>query len=358
MKILLLGGSGTISSRITQFLYQNGHDVYVLNRGNRSTYVAELCSNIKTQTGKITHLTGDSYNKEELASIALSPLGIDEKYDAVVDFIAYLPDHVQKDYEVFTGKTKQFMFISSASIYQKPLSNPIITEGTPLSNPFWEYSRNKIECEEYLLDAYRKEGFPITIIRPSHTYDNRSIPLGVHGNNGSWQIVKRMIEGKEVIIHGDGTSLWTMTHAEDFARAFCGLIGNIHAIGETVQITSDESLTWNQIYACIANALGLPLNSVHISSEFLAKTGKFDLFGSLIGDKANSVMFDNTKLKRLVPNFVATIRFDEGITRTVNYLLSHPELQKEDNEFDAWCDAVIEAQKNALSFVKARIDQE
>ncbi len=351
MKILLIGGSGTISARITQQLFNSGNDVFVLNRGNRIEYLTKLCSKERTQAGTLTFLSADSYNKKELSTVALSVLDLNEKYDAVIDFIAYLPEHVQKDYEVFKDKTKQFIFISSASIYQKPLSNYIITESTPLSNPHWEYSRNKIACEEYLIDKYRKEGFPITIVRPSHTYDERSIPLGVHGKNGSWQIVKRMLEGKEVIIHGDGTSLWTMTHAEDFARAFCALVGNIHALGESIQIMGDETLSWNQIYECFAKALGVSLKAVHVSSEFLASCSNFDLQGSLIGDKANSVVFDTTKLKRLVPGFHSTIRFDEGIKRTINYLLSHPELQKEDPEFDKWCDEVIKAQTDAIQSV-------
>ncbi len=357
MKILLIGGSGTISARITQRLYNTGHDVYVLNRGNRSEFLESLCNKKSEQTGSVTSLTGNSYNKEELSNVALSVLKKNEQFDAVVDFIAYLPEHMEKDYDVFKGKTKQFMFISSASIYQTPLSNYIITESTPLSNPQWEYSRNKIACEEFLMEKYRSEGFPITIVRPSHTYDDRSIPLGVHGKNGSWQIVKRMLEGKEVIIHGDGTSLWTMTHSEDFAKAFCGLIGNIHAIGEAIQITGDETLSWNQIYECIARALSIELKAIHVSSEFLAKTSDLDLQGSLLGDKANSVVFDNTKLKRLVPGFHSTIRFDEGIARTISYLQSHPELQKDDPEFDAWCDAIIKAQKEAIAFVKAEMEK-
>jgi len=189
--------------------------------------------------------------------------------------------------------------------------------------------------------AYRSKGFPITIVRPSHTYDERSVPLGVHGNKGSWQVVKRMIEGKPVIIHGDGTSLWTMTHNSDFASAFTGLMGNMHATGEAVQITSDETLDWNQIYGAIADALNVRLKAVHISSEYLANNGPYDFTGSLIGDKANSVVFDNTKLKRLVPGFCAKVRFDQGIRRTIDHVLSHKECQTDDPEFDAWCDKII-----------------
>ena len=204
------------------------------------------------------------------------------------------------------------------------------------------------------MKAYREKQFPATIIRPSHTYDNRNVPLGVHGKNGSYQVIKRMLEGKPVIIHGDGTSLWTMTHNSDFAKGYVGLMGNPHAIGEAFQITNDESLTWNQIYETIAKVLGVELKACHVASEFLAATGKYDLLGSLIGDKANSVVFDNSKLKRAVPDFVPTVRFEEGIRDTIEHILTHPELQREDPEFDEWCDKVIASQEAALrSFRKA-----
>jgi nucleoside-diphosphate-sugar epimerase len=193
------------------------------------------------------------------------------------------------------------------------------------------------------MQLYRDENFPVTIVRPSHTYDERSVPLGVHGKNGSWSVVKRIIEEKPVIIHGDGNSLWTMTHNSDFAQAFVGLIGNIHAIGEAVHITSDESLTWNRIYQCIARALNRPLKTVHVASEFLAAVGPaYDFYGGLLGDKANSVVFDNSKIKRLVPGFTAVKRFDQGIKETIDNILLHNELQREDLEFDRWCSLVIE----------------
>jgi len=198
---------------------------------------------------------------------------------------------------------------------------------------------------------YRENGFPVTIVRPSHTYDERSIPLGVHGSNGSWQVAKRMLEGKPVIIHGDGTSLWTMTHNSDFADAFIGLLCNIHAIGESVQITSDESLTWNQIYKSIADALGVELKPYYAPSDFLAKCSKYDFTGGLIGDKANSVVFDNTKLKRLVPEFTAKVRFDRGVRMTVENVLANKALQREDPEFDAWCNKVVAALDKAVSLV-------
>ena len=273
-------------------------------------------------------------------------------FDAVADFIAFEPPQLERDYRLFKGKTDQFIFISSASAYQKPLADYRINEGTPLANPYLEYSRNKIACEDYLMKLYREEGFPVTIIRPSHTYDERSVPMGAHGKNGSYAIVKRMLEGKPVLIHGDGTSLWTLTHNSDFAVAMAGLIGNIHAIGEAVQITSDESLTWNQIYQIVANALGVKLNAVHASTEFLDACGEYDFRGSLLGDKSNTVVFDNSKLKRLVPGFTARVRADQGIRDTVSYVLSHPECQVEDSDFDAWCDRVVEALDRAVEMVR------
>ncbi len=333
MKILLIGGTGTISMAISRQLLEAGHELYLVNRGNRT----------KGLSGKnLHHITGD-INDEVFMTKQLEGL----QFDVVADFIAFVPKHLERDYRLFQGKTNQFVFISSASAYQTPLSDYRITEGTPLSNPYWEYSRNKIACEAYLMEKYREEGFPITIVRPSHTYDERRIPLGVHGDKGSWQVAKRMLEGKPVLIHGDGTALWTMTHNVDFAKGFIGLLGNIHAIGEAVQITSDESLTWNQIYTAIAKALGVELKPYYVTSDFLDAVGDYDFRGGLLGDKANTVVFDNSKLKRLVPDFVPTIRFDQGIKKTIDYVLEHAELQEEDPEFDRYCDRVIEILENA-----------
>jgi nucleoside-diphosphate-sugar epimerase len=244
------------------------------------------------------------------------------------------------------------MYISSASAYQKPLASPVITEGTPLVNPYWQYSRDKIACEDFLMGKFREEGYPVTIIRPSHTYGDWSVPLGVHGDNGSWQVLKRMLEGKPVIIHGDGTTLWTLTHNTDFAKGFVGLMGNPHAIGDVFHITSDDTLTWNQIYQTIADALNVPLKAVHVSSEFLDAVGPYDYRGGLLGDKANTVLFDNRKLKRAVPGFKATVRFDQGVRRTIGYILAHPECQQEDPAFDAWCDRVIAAVEAAKASLR------
>ncbi|MEO3945888.1 SDR family oxidoreductase [Gorillibacterium sp. CAU 1737] len=340
MKALFIGGTGTISNSITQQLAADPNwELVLLNRGSRT----------KDIPPGVRVITADIHQEEEVAALLA-----DERFDVVADFIAFEPAHLERDYRLFKGKTKQFFFISSASAYQKPLSDYRITEGTPLANPYWAYSREKIACEDYLMKLYREEGFPVTIIRPSHTYAERSIPLGVKGNHGPWQVAKRLLEGKPVIIHGDGTALWTLTHSRDFAKGFIGLMGNLHAIGEAVQITSDESLTWNQIYSILADALGVELKAVHVTSDFLADTWEGDFYGSLHGDKANTVVFDNSKLKRLVPGFMATTRADQGLRESVAHFLAHPELQEEDPEFDAWCDRVIAALAAAADAVRAR----
>lgn len=338
MKALFIGGTGTISTAITKQLLETDCELYLLNRGNRNSQLPKGA----------TILEADINDEDHVASLIESL-----EFDVVADFIAFEPAHLERDYRLFNGKTKQFIFISSASAYQKPLSDYRITEGTPLANPYWGYSQNKIACEDYLMKQYRENGFPITIVRPSHTYDERSVPLGVHGSKGSWQVIKRMMENKPVIIHGDGTSLWTITHNRDFAKGFIGLMGNTHAIGESVQITSDETVTWNQIYNIIADALGVKLQAVHVASEFLDASSSEDFRGGLLGDKANSVVFDNSKLKRLVPDFVATTRADQGIKETLNDVLNHTEYQIEDTEFDAWCDRVINALSDTLKHLQA-----
>ena len=338
MKILFIGGTGTISTAISKALLQAKHELYLINRGNRNHVLPN---------GAIS-IIADINNEAKVADLIK-----DLSFDVVVDFIAFTPEQLERDYRLFKNKTKQFVFISSASAYQKPLAHYRITESTPLANPYWEYSRNKIACEEYLMQLYRNDSFPVTIVRPSHTYDERNIPVGVHGGKGSWQVIKRILDGKPVIIHGDGTSLWTLTHARDFAKAFVGLLGNIHAIGEAVQITSDESLTWNQIYQCIADTLNKPLKALHVSSEFLCACGYYDMTGGLIGDKSNTVVFDNSKIKRLVPDFTATTRFDQGVKESLNYVLSHPECQMEDSRFEQWCDRVIEVMNKGIEEIKA-----
>lgn len=333
---LFIGGTGTISMAITRSLAKDeGWHLTLLNRGNRKADIPEGVEVINVDV-----------NDEDAVAKVLEG----RNFDSVCDFIGFVPAQLERDYRLFKGKVKQFMYISSASAYGKPVSDYRITEGTALANPYWEYSRNKIACEDFLMKKFREEGFPITIIRPSHTYDERSIPMGVHGSKGSYQVIKRMMEGKPVIVHGDGTSLWTMTFNEDFAKGFIGLMGNPHTIGEAFQITNDESLTWNQIFKTIADALGVEYKPYYVSSHFLAKVGKkYDLEGGLIGDKSNSVVFDNSKLKRAVPGFAPSIRFEEGVRRSLSYILSHPECQVEDPEFDKWCDNIIEALDEAAA---------
>ena len=335
MKILIIGGTGTISSAITRQLAAEGHDLWLLNRGNRCAEVPE----------NVTIITGD-INAD--AEGVLSRLG-DETFDAVCEFIGFVPEQIERDIRMFSGRTRQYVFISSASAYNKPARQHVITEGTTLANPYWEYSRNKIACEALLMQAYRDNGFPVTIVRPSHTYCERSVPVGVHGSNGSWQVIRRMMEGKPVIIHGDGSSLWTMTWNEDFAKGFIGLLGNPQAIGEAYQIMSDQSLTWNQIYQCIADALGVELKPYYVASAYLAAVAPpgLDLRGALLGDKATTVVFDCSKLKRDVPGFQATTRMEEGLRKSLSYMMEHPETQIEDPEFDEWCDRVIEVMENS-----------
>ena len=336
MRALFIGGTGTISAAIVRRLVNElGWEVWLLNRGNRPEAVP---AGARTIVADI--------NDE---ATVLEKLG-DMTFDCVCEFIGFTPDQVERDYRLFRGRTRQYIYTSSASAYHKPAASYVVTEGTTLANPHWEYSRNKIACEEFLMKVYREEGFPVTIVRPSHTYDERSVPLGVHGKKGSWQVIQRMLEGKPVIIQGDGTSLWTMTFNADFAIGYTGLMGNRHAIGEAFQITGDETLTWNQIYATIADALGVELKPYHVASDFLAAVGRkygYDFEGSLTGDKSVSVVFDNRKLKRAVPDMRTNVRFDQGMRIALDYVRSHPECQIPDPEFDAWCDRVIAAQESA-----------
>ena len=338
MKALFIGGTGTISAAIVRRLAKDPlWEVWLLNRGNRKSAVPagvnEIICDISNEADAAAKLEG-------------------MEFDVVCEFIGFTLDQVERDYRLFKGKTKQYIYISSASAYNKPAASYVITEGTTLANPHWEYSRNKILSEEFLMDKYRKEGFPVTIVRPSHTYDERNLPLGVHGNKGGYQVIKRMLEGKPVIMHGDGSSLWTVTFNEDFATGFTGLMANRHAIGEAFQITGDEVLTWNQIYATIADALNVEFKPYYVASEFLSEVGAkygYDFEGSLLGDKAVSVVFDNSKLKRAVPDMTTAVRFEHGARIAIDYILSHPECQIEDPEFDSWCDRVIDSLEEAKS---------
>ena len=333
----MIGGTGTISSAITRQLAAAGHDLWLLNRGTRKSEVPAGVRQI---------ICDIDDEKTVLDNIQ------DEMFDAVCEFIGFVPAQIERDIRLFRGRTSQYVYISSASAYNKPAANHVITEGTTLANPYWQYSRNKIACEQLLMREYREHAFPVTIVRPSHTYCERGVPTSVHGPKGSWQVLKRIMDGKPVIIQGDGTSLWTLTWNEDFARGFIGLLGNPKAIGEAFQIMSDEQLTWTQVYQCVARALHTTLKPYYVASEFLAAVApkEWDFEGNLLGDKSQTVIFDCAKLKRAVPGFQATTRFDEGVRRSVGYLLSHPELQIEEPDFDAWCDRVIEAQEAARKY--------
>ncbi len=296
LKILFIGGTGKISTAVSQQVLDAGHELYLLNRGFQA----------KNPPG--SHSLTVDINDAKAAQAALQNL----HFDTVVDWIAFTPEHIERDLALFKDRTKQLIFISSASVYQKPPAHYLTTESTPLCNPFWDYSRNKIACEERLLRAYREEHFPITIVRPTFTYDHY-FPVAI-GGFGCYTLADRLKKGKPIIVHGDGSSLWTMTHAEDFGRGFIGLLGNGQAIGHAFHITSDEVLTWNQIYQTIAEALGVEANLVHIPSDFIVRVAP-DLTGSLLGDKTWSTVFDNSKIKTFVPGFQAVIPFREGIRR-------------------------------------------
>lgn len=327
MKALFIGGTGTISSEISALCAARGWELTLLNRGGAPQRVPQGARILRADA------------RDEAA--VRGALG-DERFDVVADFIAFTPEHVERDVRLFEGRTAQYIFISSASAYQKPLASPVITEGTPLVNPFWQYSRDKAACEDVLMRAWRERGFPVTIVRPSHTYCERSIPVALHGANGSFQVIERIRTGKPVVVPGDGLTLWTLTHSRDFAAAFAGLMGNAHARGEAFHITGEESLTWNQIYREIGAALGREPKLVHIASETLALL-RGEYGGALLGDKSNTVLFDNSKIRRAVPEFCARIRFDQGVREAAAYIYSHPECRRPDPVFDDWCDRLCES---------------
>jgi len=312
MKLLTIGGTGNISAACVRRALARGHQVTLLNRGNRppADFGIEGADTIAADI------------RDEAATAAA--LG-DRRFDAVADFIAFTPAEIERGMRLFQGRTAQYLFISSASAYQKPLANPFVTESTPLANPYWEYSRNKIACEESLVRAYRETGFPITIIRPSLTYET-VIPLAIGGWN-DYGIIERIRAGLPLLVHGDGSSLWTITHSRDFAKGFVGLLGNQRALGESFHITSDEVLTWNQIYDAVGIAAGFgPVEKVHLPSELIARKIPGQE-GNLLGDKAVSAIFDNSKVKSVVPEFAATTLFQEGIRETIAWFEADPSRQ-------------------------------
>ena len=319
-RVLIIGGNGIISGSVTRLAVERGKNVTLLNRGT---------STLRPPIEGVETVIGDA---DDPASVRAAIAGRD--FDVVVNFRAFHTRQVGADLELFAGRTGHYVFISSASAYQKPLAHLPIVESTPLRNPFWEYSRNKIACEELLVAAYREHGFPMTIVRPSHTYDPTLVPL-----DGGWTVLDRLRRGAPIVLHGDGTSLWTLTHARDFARAFVGLLGNPHALGAAVQITSDESLTWNAIAGLLGDAVGVEPRIVHIASDTLAREVPYG--DGLLGDKAHSVVFDNSRVKSLVPGWQATIPFAEGAREIVDWHLADPARQEVDAALDATYDRLV-----------------
>ncbi len=314
MKVLFIGGTGNISSSVSKQAVSKGIDLYHLNRGKTGRKI-----------DGVTTLKADIEDKDAVKEAIRG-----YQWDAVVNWIVYKPETARQDIDLFRGKTGQYIFISSASVYQKPLLHPVITEATPLRNPYWQYSRDKIACEELLMECYQEFDFPVTIVRPSHTYDT-IIPAAISCAD-DYTLIDRIKKGKNVILHGDGESLWTLTHAEDFAKGFVGLLGNQQAIGHAFHITGDEILTWNQIYRIIGSAVGKSPEIIHIASDFICeiadKRGITEMRGMLLGDKAISAIYDNTKIKRFVPEFAATISFTKGIQQTLSWFEQNTERQK------------------------------
>jgi nucleoside-diphosphate-sugar epimerase len=334
MKLLFIGGTGLISSACSELAVARGHELFLLNRSVSTKYPLP---------GGATLLAGDVHADASQLSRLLAA----HRFDAVVDFIAFTADDVERDLSLFRGRTDQFMFISSASAYQKPPRNYLITEETPLENPFWAYSRDKIACEERLMRAYRDEGFPVTIIRPSLTYGPSQIPILGASWLHPWTVVDRIRRGMEVIVPGDGTSLWVLTWNADFAKGLVGLLGNQKAVGEAFQITSDEVLTWNEIFFELYRALGVEPDLVHIPSDLIVAHHPGSL-GTLIGDKINSVVFDNGKIKRFVPGFNCEVNWAAGARRALRWFEEDPARQTVDDEMNAMWDKTIAAYKKAF----------
>ncbi len=318
LRVLFIGGSGVISAACSRLAVEAGIELFVLNRGKTA---------IRPLPPGATLLRADI---REPASVREEIKGLD--FDAVADWVAFTPDQVRNDIELFAGRTRQYVFISSASAYQTPPARVPVTESTPLRNPFWRYSRDKIACEELLTSAYREQGFPVTIIRPSHTYDQTAVPF-----EGGWTVLGRMLAGRPVIVHGDGTSLWTLTHHEDFARAFVPLLAHPRTLGEAIHITSDDVLTWNQIAEALAAALGVTARLVHVPSDAIAAADP-DWGAGLLGDKAHSMVFDNAKLRSLVPGWRAVIPFERGAREIARWHLADPARQVGDARLDAVMD--------------------
>ena len=318
LRVLFIGGSGVISSACAREAVNAGIDLYVLNRGQSTT---------RPLPDGVAELRADVRNPEAVRD-AIG--GLD--FDSVVDWVAFTAEHVRSDIDVFRGRTGQYVFISSASAYQTPPARLPVTESTPLRNPFWQYSRDKIACEDLLIREYRENNFPATIVRPSHTYDATKTVL-----SGGWTALARMLAGKPVIVHGDGTSLWTVTHNTDFARGFVPLLAHPRTLGEAFQITSDDVLTWDQIAHALAAALGVTARLVHVPSDAIAAADP-GWGAGLLGDKAHSMVFDNSKLRSVVPGWRAVIPFERGAREIADWYLADPARQVPDERLDALMD--------------------
>jgi nucleoside-diphosphate-sugar epimerase len=322
MRVLFIGGTGNISAAASAMAISRGIELHLLNRGGRIPDLPgarSLVSDIHDSQGTRAALQG-------------------LKFDVVVDWIAYTLEDVERDLALFRGRTKQYVFISSATVYEKPPPQYLISEATPLSNPFWQYARDKIACEERLLQAYRDEGFPVTIVRPSMTYGT-NLPVAL-GGWGTYTLADRLLKGLPVIVHGDGSSLWVVTHADDLAKGLLGLFGNERAFGEAFHVTTDEVLTWNDIYRGIAEALGVEAHVVHVPSDFIARVAP-QMAGSLLGDKTWSVVFDNSKIKEFVPGFEATITFRDGIRRTLDWFAADDKRRYVDEAVNAELERIL-----------------
>jgi len=326
MRVLFIGGTGIISTACTALAAERGIDLTLLTRGR---HAPNFPPGVKPMTLDID---------DPSAPAALRGAS----FDAVVEWTAFVPAHIERDLRLFRDRARQYIFISSASAYQKPPTHYLITESTPLANPFWQYSRDKIACEERLVQAYREEGFPTVIVRPSLTYGDTQVTLPVNSWTRSYTVVDRMRRGKKVIVPGDGTSLWVITHNSDFAKGLVGLLGNPQTIGHAFHITSDEVMSWDQYYRIVADAAGAEFRPIHIPSDFIAACLP-DALGSLTGDKSVSTVFDNTKIKRFVPGYCATMPFAQGIRRTLAWFDADPARKVIDTDADAAWNKLIEA---------------
>ncbi len=334
MKLLFIGGTGLISSACSELAPARGHELFILNRSVSLKYPLPSGA---------TLLQGDIHADEaQLASLLAG-----HRFDAVVDWVAFTPQDIERDLRLFRDRTSQFVFISSASAYQKPPPHYLITEQTPLENPYWKYSQDKIACEALLLEEQRTRGFPVTIIRPSLTYGVSQIPLVGASWAHPYTVIDRMQRGKKVIVPGDGTSLWVLTWNGDFAKGLLGLLGNEKAIGEAFHITSDEVLSWDQIFLEVYQALGAKPNVVHIPSDLIV-AHEPNMLGTLIGDKIHSVVFDNSKVKSLVPDFVCEVKWAEGLRKSLDWFAAHPEFQTIDEELNLRWDRLLAAFERAM----------